>query len=147
MWTRTKHTLTNFEVAGVNLALYEMVGHQNTTEPSVDIEPFELYQDFDIGSRIKGDEDWWDMNHLYKKTIKTRSTSFYHDKIAIKKWLTSLVSWDRDTETVCPPLCLGAHLNGRAGGRKGSYTGTPSKRHRLCSQAIKQLSFQWCVGR
>ena len=64
VWTRTKHTLTNFEVAGVNLAMYEMEGYQNMIEPSVDIEPFELYQDFDIGSRIKGNETWWNMTRL-----------------------------------------------------------------------------------
>ena len=70
--------LDEFIVAGKNIAEYG-----RTPKPTV----FELYEDFDISSMIKGDEGWKDLLYL-RRSLERPSLSWYVDKVARKKWLT-----------------------------------------------------------
>lgn len=73
-WEKTRFSLDDFTVAGVNLASYG-------TEDS-----FELYRDFDISLSIRGDEDWEELLE-YRNKLTRPSISFYVDKVARKRWL------------------------------------------------------------
>jgi hypothetical protein len=67
--------LSDFVVAGSNLAGY------NVVHP-----PFELFEDFDIGSMVRGGEMWMEMVG-YRKGLERPSLSWYVDKVARKRWL------------------------------------------------------------
>ena len=53
-WQRSKYTLDSFVVAGVNLAGYGFGDEAQEASPK---EPFALYEDFDIGQKMRGDKD------------------------------------------------------------------------------------------
>jgi hypothetical protein len=64
LWEITEHTLSRFEVGGVNLALYKQENEAWQTKvssPEASSEPFDLYEDFNIADQITGDEDWYDL--------------------------------------------------------------------------------------
>lgn len=67
--------LSDFVVAGTNLASY-----------SVRHPPFLLYEDFDIGMMVRGDEMWKEMV-AYRRRLERPSLSWYVDKVARKRWL------------------------------------------------------------
>jgi hypothetical protein len=73
-WIRSKYTQDSFNIAGVNLAQYKTVP------------PFELYEDFDIGPLVTGNEGWYDLLE-YRNKLQRPSLSFYIDKVARKRWL------------------------------------------------------------
>lgn len=102
-WRSTRQTLTEFYVAGVNLALFNNKNEQGTMhtkkeraeeKPSLaggksdDAEPiiFDLYQDFDIAHLITGNEAFMDLVE-HRKLLERPSLSFYVDKVARKRWL------------------------------------------------------------
>jgi len=88
VWPRSRQTLSHFEVAGVNLALW-FGGDACRREPAEGArgsEPFELFEDFDIADLIKGNETWWDLV-AYRRMLQRPSLSFYVDKVARKRWL------------------------------------------------------------
>ena len=57
----TPWTLMDYEVAGVNLASYNLAGIEQVKEPNADEKPYELFEDFDITDQIVGNENWKDM--------------------------------------------------------------------------------------
>ncbi|KAL7553540.1 hypothetical protein ACHAWF_016824 [Thalassiosira exigua] len=76
--------LFNFVVAGRNLANYhagDNLAKYNTIHPK-----FHLFEDFDIGPMIQGDEGWRDLLHIRNK-LQRPSLSWYLDKVARKRWL------------------------------------------------------------
>lgn len=87
VWPSTMHTIPNFEVAGVNLGEY---GLDEAFDPDkadpINAEPFQLFEDFDIGHLIKGSESWDDLI-TYRNSMQSPSLSFYVDKVARKRWL------------------------------------------------------------
>jgi hypothetical protein len=82
----TPWTTQNYEVAGVNLGSYNLVGVEEVKEPKEGAEPFELFEDFDISDMIVGNENWKDMIE-YRRQLDRPSVSFYVDKVARKRWL------------------------------------------------------------
>jgi hypothetical protein len=62
-----------------------------------DASSFELYNDFDIASHIRGNEGWWEMLR-HRKNLMNPSISFYEDKVALKRWLPTYHNVD------IPPL-------------------------------------------
>lgn len=96
-WRRTKHTLGDFTVAGVNLAEYGLGAVEKGTNGDGRVAtsynlgnhpPFELFSDFNIGEYIDEDlyQGWWDLQRI-KQLQKAKSLSFYVDKVAQKRWL------------------------------------------------------------
>jgi len=83
---KTSQTYSEFIVAGRNLADYGFVEVDSSVKN--ESEPFDLYEDFDIGDQIKGDETF---NELlaYRQALKRPSLSFYVDKVERKRWLPS----------------------------------------------------------
>ena len=77
VWETTDYTLDEFRVAGVNLADF---GKQPL---------FPLFEDFDISSYIRGDEDWHDLL-AYRNALTRPTLSFYVDKVARKRWLPTM---------------------------------------------------------
>ena len=67
--------LSSFVVAGVNLAGYQM------QHPK-----FQLFEDFNIGPMLKGDEGWKDLLN-FRRQLKRPSWIWYVDKVARKRWL------------------------------------------------------------
>jgi hypothetical protein len=67
--------LSDFVVAGSNLANYG-VSHPK----------FELFDDFNIGMFLRGDESWKDLLNI-RRTLQRPSLSWYVDKVARKRWL------------------------------------------------------------
>lgn len=92
--TALTYTWTDFVVAGVNLAQYELEGelvHQqectdNGEDSSGDHHHFELFEDFNIAHLIEGHESFFDLIKL-KGSVQKPTLSFYEDKVAIKRWL------------------------------------------------------------
>jgi hypothetical protein len=89
VWEKTHHTLSHFEVGGVNLARYKQKQEAEQTKVSPKAEPFELYADFDIADQITGDESWDDLI-AYRRLLERPSLSFYVDKVARKRWLPTM---------------------------------------------------------
>ena len=98
-WERTKFTLDDFVVGGINLAEYKMgeegkfdpkrvklEDRNKNQDPGVGALPFELYEDFDMADLVTGDEGWWDLVG-YRREMERPSLSFYVDKVAQKRWL------------------------------------------------------------
>jgi len=83
-WEMTPHTLSEFRVAGVNLAEYKHPLGDDLVKES-----FELFEDFDISDQITGDEGWDDLLE-YRRNLKRPSLSFYVDKVARKRWLPTI---------------------------------------------------------
>jgi hypothetical protein len=90
LWKKTYWTLSHFEVGGVNLALYKQEKEaEEQTKVSLEAEPFDLYEDFNIADQITGDEGWNDLIG-YKQLLQRPSLSFYDDKVARKRWLPTM---------------------------------------------------------
>jgi hypothetical protein len=89
VWEKTHHTLSNFEVGGVNLGLYKQEQEAEQTKASPEAEPFKLYEDFNIADQITGDESWRDLI-AYRRLLERPSLSFYIDKVARKRWLPTM---------------------------------------------------------
>jgi hypothetical protein len=73
-------------VAGRNLAEYGFA--ETSSAEKNESEPFDLFEDFNIGDMIKGNETWEELL-AYRQTLKRPSLSFYIDKVARKRWLPS----------------------------------------------------------
>lgn len=84
----TPYTIADYEVAGVNLASYNLIGVEQAEGPEAQGKPFELFENFDISNMIVGDEIWEDMIE-YRRKLNRPSMSFYVDKVARKRWLPS----------------------------------------------------------
>lgn len=83
----TPWTLQDHVVAGVNLGTYNLVGiEQDDNAGNGSVEPFQLFDNFDISDRIIGNENWWDMIE-YRRHLDRSSLCFYVDKVARKRWL------------------------------------------------------------
>jgi hypothetical protein len=86
-WARSHYTITDFQVAGVNLGSYLLDDDEEDEKPvKSDEPPFELFEDFDISHLIEGNEGWLDLL-AYRSKLKRPSLSFYVDKVARKRWL------------------------------------------------------------
>jgi hypothetical protein len=103
-WKDTKQTLTDFPVAGVNLAAYKMPYFGNIEQLKVEQEPFKLYKDFDIGHLITGGEGW-DELIAYHNALERPNLSFYVDKVAQKRWLPTL-GYKIPRPLVCSAVCI-----------------------------------------
>mmetsp|Transcript_19499 Transcript_19499/g.36866 ORF Transcript_19499/g.36866 Transcript_19499/m.36866 type:complete len:459 (-) Transcript_19499:112-1488(-) len=77
VWERTEYTVDEFTVAGINIADFGKVPL------------FQLFDDFDISSMIRGDEDWPDLME-YRNGLTRPTLSFYVDKVARKRWLPTM---------------------------------------------------------
>jgi hypothetical protein len=66
--------LSDFVVAGVNLAAYGMLHPK-----------FQLYEDFNIGPMLKGKESWKELLKI-RSQLQRPSLSWYVDKVARKRW-------------------------------------------------------------
>ena len=90
-WGKPEYTTESHVVAGVNLAAYGLFGDDSREKNPSNIEPFELFEDFDIGKKIRGDEGWWDIQK-YKRHQGGQhpSLTFYVDKVAQKRWLPTI---------------------------------------------------------
>lgn len=78
-WTRNNYTFANFNVesdTGTFMKLFRRARNK----------PFELFDDFDLSSKIIGNETWKDMLVL-RRDLQRPSLSFYVDKVARKRWL------------------------------------------------------------
>jgi hypothetical protein len=84
----TEWTLLDYEVAGVNLGTYNLIGEEEEEADATSTEPYQLFQDFDMSHLISGDEGWKDIIE-YRRTLDRPSLSFYVDKVARKRWLPS----------------------------------------------------------
>jgi len=91
IWTPTKYTTCSHIVAGVNLASYGVLDvGGNDVAPSRS-KPFELYEEFNIGPKVSGAEDWWDIQEMKRhQGMFFQSLTFYVDKIAQKRWLPTI---------------------------------------------------------
>ena len=90
-WTPTKYTTDSHVVAGVNLATYGVFGDDSRERLASNAEPFELFEDFDIGQKLAGDETWWDIQTYKRHQGRDHpSLTFYVDKIAQKRWLPTI---------------------------------------------------------
>ena len=58
---KTPWSIEDYEVAGVNLGSYNLIGVEEDKEPKNGEKPYELFEDFDIGDMIIGNENWKDM--------------------------------------------------------------------------------------
>jgi hypothetical protein len=85
---RTRHTLSEYTVAGVNLATYGLEDDQKQ-EDKQEAEPYELYDSFDIGDLITGNEGWWQLLR-YRQLLQRPDNCFYYDKVALKRWLPTI---------------------------------------------------------
>mmetsp|Transcript_27569 Transcript_27569/g.60688 ORF Transcript_27569/g.60688 Transcript_27569/m.60688 type:complete len:484 (-) Transcript_27569:145-1596(-) len=89
---RNEFTFDSFRVGGdtIDLAPFGLKsdGSAIAIEKSQRKEkpPFELFEDFDLSSRIVGNETWVDLIG-YRRDAEFTSLSFYVDKIARKRWL------------------------------------------------------------
>lgn len=88
VWTKSEQSESNFVVGGRNLANYGLGETDLAEQETEDQAPFELYEDFDIGDMITGNEGYWDLL-LYYQQLQRPSLSFYEDKVARKRWLPS----------------------------------------------------------
>jgi len=84
----TPYTFMDYEVAGVNLATYRVSGVEQATPENAIEKPYELFENFNIGQMIIGNENWDDMIE-YRRKLERSSLSFYVDKVARKRWLPS----------------------------------------------------------
>ena len=83
-------TLTDFVVAGVNLASYES-GSNTTTRPTTTNVPlFDLYDTFDLSTMIIGNETWEDLVR-YRRDVQNVRLAYYVDKVARKQHWQSKV--------------------------------------------------------
>jgi hypothetical protein len=67
--------LSDFVIAGTNLASY------NVLHPT-----YQLFEDFNIGMFLRGDESWKELLHI-RRTVQRPSLTWYVDKVARKRWL------------------------------------------------------------
>lgn len=90
VWKKTRHTLSDYNVAGVNLAIYGMEEAKN--KHVTDAEPYELFEEFNCLKMdpLNGDETWSGMQQWFRHPAEGRSLSFYNDKVALKRWLPSV---------------------------------------------------------
>ena len=92
-WKKTGFTLSSFEVAGVNLALYgtdDNNADNKAVTPSFSTSaPYELFDDFNIGDKIKGGESWEELLS-YRRKQRNTNLAFYVDKVAMKRWLPTV---------------------------------------------------------
>jgi hypothetical protein len=91
---RTKYTFDSFVVAGgIDLAGFGL-DDDDTLQKSPpqyhDHESFffELFEDFDLSHRLKGNETWIELLE-YRRDATHPSLSFYVDKVAFKRWLVT----------------------------------------------------------
>ncbi|CAB9523285.1 expressed unknown protein [Seminavis robusta] len=89
---KNRFTLDDFVVNGVNLARYgfESEDEQEDTNQKKAIihltSKYNLFDNFDIGDQIQGDEGWWDLVH-YHRDLRHKSLIFYMDKVAQKRYM------------------------------------------------------------
>jgi hypothetical protein len=87
---KTRQTIAEFPVAGVNLATYwpddsqEEIKKEESKE-----EPFELWDSFNVADFITGDEGWWELIR-YRQLLQRPVNRFYKDKVALKRWLPTV---------------------------------------------------------
>jgi hypothetical protein len=87
---KTRQTIAEFPVAGVNLAAYwPNDPHENNTKEESTEEPFELWDSLSLADLVTGDEGWWDLIR-YRKLLQRPVNSFYYDKVALKRWLPTI---------------------------------------------------------
>lgn len=90
-WEKTEFTTDSHVVAGVNLAAYALFGNDSRERFPTNVEPFDLFEDFNIGEKIRGDEGWWDIQTYKRHQGKDfDSLTFYVDKVAQKRWLPTI---------------------------------------------------------
>jgi len=85
---RTKFTLDEFVVNGVNLATYGFEKEQDEVEIEL-TEPYQLYDTFDISPMMDGSEGWWDLIRYHGEYLKRKELLFYVDKIAWKRYMVA----------------------------------------------------------
>ena len=83
-WPHTNFTVTEFVVAGYNLADY--VGPSTVQKMDEDAALFELFENFDISDLVTGNENWDEMI-THRQRLERPSLCFYIDKVARKRWL------------------------------------------------------------
>jgi hypothetical protein len=82
-WEKTPYTFHEYYVAGRNLATYRL---KDVVSDDKDEPPYELFEDFNIGHLIRGDE-CWETLRKYRDLAEHLSHQFYGDKVARKRWL------------------------------------------------------------
>ena len=83
----------SFVVAGIDLNQYHYNKETNITtnvQVTTEAPPFELFQDFDISSQLKGDESWETLVYVIRRRMQAPALSFFVDKVAMKRWLPSI---------------------------------------------------------
>lgn len=85
--------LNDFIVAGVNLAGYRndrrairAPRQYHLHQLHQQSRPFLLYQDFDIGYMLQGNETWMELI-MIRRYLQRPALSFYSDKVSRKRWL------------------------------------------------------------
>ncbi|KAL3923158.1 MAG: hypothetical protein SGILL_001817 [Bacillariaceae sp.] len=85
-------TIPSFEVAGVDLAQYRGGDGNNEKFNNIAAKepPFELFEDFDLSSKLIGRESltWVDLLE-YRRKAEFPGLSFYVDKVARRRWMDS----------------------------------------------------------
>lgn len=79
-------TVPSFEVAGVDLSQYD--GDASSSIQNSVIDPFELFDNFDLSHTLVGNETWVDLLE-YRRKANFTGLSFYVDKIARRRWITT----------------------------------------------------------
>ena len=96
-FNRTKYTFDSFVIAGgIDLAGFGLEDNnsdksKNTKSHSSKFRTapsFELFRDFDLSKRLKGNETWIELLE-YRRDAIHPSLSFYVDKVAFKRWLVT----------------------------------------------------------
>ena len=96
-FNRTKYTFDSFVIAGgIDLAGFGLEDNnsdksKNTKSHSSKFRTapsFELFRDFDLSKRLKGNETWIELLE-YRRDAMHPSLSFYVDKVAFKRWLVT----------------------------------------------------------
>lgn len=97
-FNRTKYTFDSFVVAGgIDLAGFGLEATENEGDfhslwqsqlSSRSQGYFELFEDFDLSHRLKGNETWIELLE-YRRDATHPSLSFYVDKVAFKRWLVT----------------------------------------------------------
>lgn len=89
-FVKTKHTTSDFNVAGVNLGPYRINGGQIAKSHGAGEQPFQLFEDFDISKKVTGNESWWDLITIRIGLKNRPGLPFYNDKVALRRTLPSL---------------------------------------------------------
>jgi len=86
---RTRYTFDTFVVeGGIDLAGFGLDGDSHHQQQQQEHHGFELFEDFDLTHRLKGNETWIELLE-YRRDAKHPSLSFYVDKVAFKRWLVT----------------------------------------------------------